>query len=63
MTANTQKLLWIGCGALARQTLPLLSHYAITGLSRTYKPYLADHTFWQADLSAQNLTPAWGAGL
>lgn len=60
MTANTQKLLWIGCGALARQTLPLLSHYAITGLSRTYKPYLADHTFWQADLSAQNLTPPLG---
>lgn len=60
MTANIQKLLWIGCGELARQTLPLLSHYAITGLSRTYKPYLAEHTFWQADLSAQNLTPPLG---
>ncbi len=58
MTANTSKLLWIGCGELARETLPLLSHYAITGLSRTYKPFLEGHSFWQADLSAQNLSPA-----
>jgi nucleoside-diphosphate-sugar epimerase len=60
MTTDAQKLLWIGCGELAGQTLPLLSHYAITGLSRRYKPYLAEHRFWQADLSAQNLSPPLG---
>lgn len=60
MTANTQKLLWIGCGELAQQTLPLLNQYAITGLSRRYKPYLEPHQFWQADLSAQNLSPPLG---
>ncbi|MEY4590475.1 MAG: hypothetical protein RL497_2551 [Pseudomonadota bacterium] len=58
MTADTFKLLWIGCGDIARQTLPLMTGYTITGLSRKNKPFLAPHHFWQADLSLRNLTPA-----
>ncbi|RYZ88134.1 MAG: NAD-dependent epimerase/dehydratase family protein [Moraxellaceae bacterium] len=57
MTTNTQKLLWIGCGDIARQALPLIKHYSITGLSRSYKPYLAAYNFWQADLAERNLAP------
>lgn len=61
MTADTQKLLWIGCGELARQTLPLITHYQITGLSRHHKPFLAPYEFVQADLADQNLGPIFAA--
>lgn len=57
MTADTQKLLWIGCGELARQALPLINHYRITGLSRRFKPFLAPYEFVQADLTQQDLAP------
>jgi nucleoside-diphosphate-sugar epimerase len=57
MTTNTQNLLWIGCGDIARQALPLITHYRISGLSRRNKPFLAPYHFWQADLTQRNLGP------
>lgn len=60
MTADAPKLLWIGCGALAEQTLPLITHYQITGLSRRPKSFLAPYDFVQADLAEQNLSGLLG---